>query len=64
MLEQVIEIKDAFALLGAQVAAREQAAEPSPRRAVARIGEDVRRAVGKHEPRAGMIGKRQASARV
>ena len=59
MFEQVIAIKDAFAFLCAQVAAREQAAEPSPRHPVARIGENVRRAVGEHEPRPGVIGKRQ-----
>ena len=59
MLEQVIAIKDAFAFLRAQVAAREQAAEPSPRRPVARIGENVRRIVGEHEPRTGVITQRQ-----
>src|SRR5262249_14767783 len=52
-------IKNAFAFLRAQVAAREQAAEPSPGGAVARIRENVRRAVGENEPRAGMIGERQ-----
>ena len=42
-----------------QVAAREQAAEPSPAGAVARIGENVGRAVGKDQARTGMIGERQ-----
>src|SRR5216684_6794232 len=59
VLEQIVEMKDALALLRAQLAAREQAAEPSPGRAVARIGENVRRAVGEDEPRAGVIGERQ-----
>src|SRR5712691_7107223 len=57
--EKIVEIKDALALLRAQLAAREQAAEPSPGRTVARIGENVLRAVGEDEPRAGMIGERQ-----
>ena len=60
---QIVEIENALALLGAQVAAREQAAEPAPGGAVARIGEDVGRAVGEHQPRAGMIGEASASAR-
>ena len=59
MLEEIVETEDAVALLGAQVAAREQAAEPAPAGAVARIGEDVGRAVGEDEPRAGMIGERK-----
>ena len=59
MVEQIIEIKDAVAFLCPQVAAREQAAEPAPGRAVAWIGQNVRRAVGKDEARAGMIGERQ-----
>ena len=50
--------EDAFAFLRAQVAgvSRRQSA---PGRAVARIGENVRRAVGEHEPRAGVIAQRQ-----
>ena len=59
MFEQIVAIKDAFAFLRAQVAAREQAAEASPRAAVAGIGENVRRAVGEDEPRPGVIGERQ-----
>jgi hypothetical protein len=55
VLEQILEKQYAVALLGAQVAASEQAAEPAPSGAVARIGENVRRAVGEHETRAGMI---------
>src|SRR5262249_56034148 len=57
VFEQIVAIKNAFAFLRAQVAAREQAAEPSPRVAVARIGEDVRRAVGEDESRPGVIGE-------
>ena len=59
MIEQIIAIEDATAFLRAQVAAREQPAEPPPGRAVARIGEDVGSAVGKDEARAGMVGERQ-----
>src|SRR6266436_6104759 len=59
MREQILAIKNAFAFLRAQIAAREQAAEPPPGGAVARISENVRRAVGEDEPRAGMIGERQ-----
>ncbi len=59
MLEEVIAIKDAIAFLRPQVAAREQPAEPPPGRTVARIGEDIGRAVGKDEACAGMIGERQ-----
>ncbi len=64
MLQQVIEIKDAVAFLGAQVAAREQAAKPSPAGTIARIGENVGRAVGEDEPRAGMIGERKFCSRL
>ena len=38
---------------------REQAGEPAPAGAVARIGEDVGRAVGEDEPRARVIFQRQ-----
>ena len=55
MLQEVVEQENALALLRAQVAAREQAAEPAPAGAIARIGQDVGRSVGKDEPRAGMI---------
>src|SRR3984893_15653854 len=59
MLEQIVEIKYAVTLLGAQVAVREQAAEPPPGRTVARIGEDIGRVVGKDQARAGLTGERQ-----
>ena len=59
MLQQIIENEDAVAFLRAQIAAREQAAEPPPGRTIARIGENVRRAVGEDEARAGVIGERQ-----
>ncbi len=59
MLEQVVELQDAVAFLGAQIAAGEQAAELCPAGAVARIGQDVGRAVGKDEARAGMVAQRQ-----
>jgi hypothetical protein len=59
VIEEIVETENALALLGAQVAAREQAAEPAPAGAVARKAENVGRAVGEHEPSARMIGKRQ-----
>ena len=59
--EQVAEIKNALAFLGAQVTAREQAAEPAPGRTVARISEDGGRLVGKDEPRAEPVTRRPAS---
>ena len=59
MREQVIEIEDAFAFLGPQVAARNETAKPPPGWTIARIGEDVRGAVGKDETRAGMIAERR-----
>ena len=59
MLQQVTEQQDAVAFLRAQVAAREQAAEPSPGRPIARIGENVGRAIDENQTRAGMIGERQ-----
>jgi hypothetical protein len=52
MLEKVVELKPAFALGRAQVSGRQDAAEPAVSRAVLRIGEHVRRAVRKDEPRA------------
>src|SRR6266516_7622084 len=55
VLEQIFQMENAIALLGAKVAAREQAAELSPAGAVARIGEHVRRAVAKNKTRARMI---------
>ena len=59
MREQIVEIEYAVAFLGAQIAAREQATEAAPGCTVARIGEEVRCAVGKNETPSGMIGKRQ-----
>jgi hypothetical protein len=55
MFEQIVAIEDAIAFFGAQVAAREQAGEAAPGRAVARKSEDVRRAVGEDEPRPRVI---------
>jgi hypothetical protein len=54
MFEQIVEPKDAIAFLGAKIAEREQAGEPTPGGAVARIGEDVGRAVGEHQPSTGV----------
>jgi hypothetical protein len=45
--------------LGAKIAAREQAAEFCPAGAISGIGEDVRRAVAKHQARAGVVAKLQ-----
>ena len=59
MRQQVVELQNALALLGAQIAEREQAREPAPAGAVARVGEDVGRAVGEHQPRARVIAQRQ-----
>ncbi len=59
MRQQVVEIKSAGAFLGAQITESEQAGESSPPGAIAWIGEDVGRAVGKHEPCAGMIAQWQ-----
>ncbi len=59
MRQQVVEMQDAVALLAAQVAEGEQAGEPAPAGAVARVGEDVGRAVGEHQPRAGVIFQRE-----
>ena len=52
MLEQIVEVQDAFGLLAAALADREQAREVPPGLAVLRIGENVGRAVGEHQPRA------------
>ena len=59
MFEQIIEMENALPFLCAQIAAGEQAAQSSPAGTVARIGENVRRAVRKRQPRAGVIGERQ-----
>jgi hypothetical protein len=59
MLKEVIAIKETASFLCTQVPAREQPAESPPCRAIAWIGKDVGRAVGKDEAGAGMIGKRQ-----
>ena len=59
MRQQVVELQDALALLAAQVAEGEQAAEPAPAGAVAWKSEDVGRAVGEHQPRARVIFQRQ-----
>ena len=47
------QIENAFGLVAAAFADGEQPRQPSPGGAVLRIGEDVRRAVGENEPRAG-----------
>ena len=60
MCDQIVERENAFTLFAAQIAEREQAREPAPAGAVARISKDVRRAVGKGEPHAGVIDQRQA----
>jgi hypothetical protein len=57
--QQIVEMQDAIALVSAQVSNRQQAREPAPGGAVARIGKHVRRAVGEDEPHAWVIGKRQ-----
>ena len=57
--QKIVEIKSTGAFFGAQIAQSQQAREPSPTGAIARIGKDIGRAVGKHEPRTGMIAQRQ-----
>jgi hypothetical protein len=52
VLDEVVEEQDALRLLATALADGEQARQASPGGAVLRIGEDVRRAVGEHEPRA------------
>ena len=59
MLDKILQIKDAVALLRAQVAAREQPAELCPAGAVLRIGEDVGRAIAEGESRARVIAQRK-----
>src|SRR5262249_31863524 len=56
---KIVEIKSAGAFFGSQIAESQQAREPSPTGAIARIGKDIGRAVGEHEPRTGMITQRQ-----
>ena len=51
-IQQIRQAEHAIAFFGAAFAEREQARQPAPGGAVARIGENVRRAVGKDEPRA------------
>ena len=52
VLEQVVEVQDAFGLLAAALADREQAREMPPGLAVLRISQNVGRPVGEHQPRA------------
>ena len=59
MRQQVVEIENALALFAAQVAEREQPREPAPAGAVARVGQNVRRAVGEDQPRARVIFQRE-----
>ena len=49
--------EDAASLGRPQIAAAQKPAEPAPAGTVARIGEDVGRRVGKHQPGAGRIGQ-------
>ena len=63
MCQQVIDIKSAGAFLGAQIADSRQSGKSSPTGTIAWIGEDVRRAVGEHKSRTGMVAQRQSSAR-
>jgi len=50
---EIVAIEQTLALVGAALAQREEPGKPSPGGAILRIGEDVGRAVGKHEPGAG-----------
>ena len=59
MGEQVFEIESALTLFCTEVAYREQSTEPAPAGAVARVCEDIRRAVGEYESRARMVTERQ-----
>ena len=51
VFDEIVEIENAFGLVAAALADGEQAREASPRGAVLRVGENVGRAVGEHEPR-------------
>ncbi len=57
MREKVVALEQAFALAGAALAQRQEPDEPPPGGAILRISENVRRAVGEHEPRAGGEGQ-------
>src|SRR5665811_2558755 len=59
MRQQIVELQNAAAFFGAQVAEREQAAEPAPAGAVARIDENVGRAFCELQPRARLIAQGQ-----
>jgi len=59
VVNEIRAMEDAVAFLSAQIAAREQPAQPAPAQAIAWISEDVRRPVRKDEVRAGMVGERQ-----
>ena len=61
MREQILEMEGTVAFLGAAVADGEQAAKPPPAGALARIGEDVGRAVGEHEACARVITQLEAA---
>src|SRR5579863_3684666 len=52
VIKKIVEIEKAFALLGPEIAGRQQTREPPVTGAILRIGENIRRAVGKDEPRA------------
>ena len=51
-VEQVGQVEDTIALLGAPLAEREEPRQSSPGGTVRRIGEDIGRAIGEDEPRA------------
>ena len=52
MIRQIIEAQDAIALFGAAVAQRQQPRQPPPAEPRCRIGDDIRSAIGKAQPRA------------
>ncbi len=51
-LREIVDIKMAFAFLGAQIPRRQQPREPRPAVAILRMNDDVGRLVGEDEPRA------------
>ena len=53
VLQQIVDVENALGFLAAAFPDGEQAGQPAPGAPVLRIGEDVRRAVGENQPRAG-----------
>ena len=53
VLQQIVEGREAFGFVAAAFPDGEQSGQPSPGHPVLRIGQDVRRAVGENEARAG-----------